>query len=114
MPTLCAIAGIENLPDQLDGEDVSDVWLGADRERSQALFWKASATGSTPVIREGRWKLHLPRKPRGEVELYDLSVDPSESSNIAEQRPNIVARLERKLRTWVAELPDQYEKRNSK
>jgi N-acetylgalactosamine-6-sulfatase len=112
MPTLCAIAGVDALPEQLDGEDVSDIWLGADRERSKPLFWKSSAVGSTPAMRDGKWKLHLPRKQRGEVELYDLSADPSESNNVAEQHPDVVARLARKLRTWVAELPDQYEKRD--
>jgi len=33
MPTLCAIAGIEERPQQLDGEDVSDIWFGHDRQR---------------------------------------------------------------------------------
>jgi arylsulfatase A-like enzyme len=112
MPTLCAIAGVDAPPEQLDGEDVSDIWIGADRERSKPLFWKSSAVGGTPAMRDGKWKLHLPRRQRGEVELYDLSADPSESNNVAEQHLDVVARLARKVRTRVAELPDQYEKRD--
>jgi N-acetylgalactosamine-6-sulfatase len=111
LPTLCAIAGIGELPGQLDGEDISDIWLGADRQRSRPLFWKASATGSTPAIRAGKWKLHLNRRRDREIELYDLSVDPSESNNVAERHPEVVARLRKRLRTWVAELPEHYEKR---
>jgi N-acetylgalactosamine-6-sulfatase len=110
LPTLCAIAGIEKLPEQLDGEDVSDIWLGADRQRRNPLFWKTSATGSTPVIRDGKWKLHLNRRRNRKVELYDLSVDPGEGNNVADKFPAVVARLAKKLRTWVAELPKQYEK----
>ncbi|KAA5542796.1 sulfatase-like hydrolase/transferase [Roseiconus nitratireducens] len=110
MPSLCAIAGVEDLPVQLDGENVADIWLGAERERTKPLFWKASATGSTPALREGDWKLHLPRKQRGEPELYDLSVDPSESNNVAGQHPDVVARLSKTLQRWVAELPKEYEK----
>lgn len=110
MPTLCKIAGVKHLPEQLDGEDMSDIWRGADRARSTPLFWKASSTGSDPVIREANWKLHLKRKRDQAVQLYDLSVDPSESNNLAQQNPDVVASLTRKLHTWVAELPSSYEK----
>lgn len=114
LPTLCAIAVIEELPEQLDGEDISDIWFGADRERSKPLFWKSSSTGSSPAIRDSKWKLHLPRRRDQEIELYDLSVDASESHNIAEKHPDVVAGLRKKLRTWVAELPDEYEKSKRK
>ncbi|MEL7500714.1 MAG: sulfatase-like hydrolase/transferase [Planctomycetota bacterium] len=110
LPTICSIAGIEELPQPIDGEDVSDIWFGADRERSKPLFWKTSATGSTPAMRTGKWKLHLPRRQRGEPELYDVSTDPSESQNVADKHPEVVARLSKTLRAWVAELPADYEK----
>jgi len=110
MPTLCAIAGIEEVPNQIDGEDISDIWFGNDRPRSKALFWKTSASGSTPAIRDGQWKMHLPRRQRGDVELYDLSQDPSESKNVAHQHPDVVASLTKKVQTWVGELPVEYQK----
>ncbi|WP_182864732.1 sulfatase family protein [Rhodopirellula sp. JC639] len=110
LPTLCSIAGIEELPSQLDGEDVSDIWLGGDRQRTKPLFWKSSSTGSTPAIRVGKWKLHLPRKQRDRPELYDLSLDPSEGNNVAEAHPEVVGRLGKSLQAWVAELPANYEK----
>jgi len=110
MPTLCAIAGIEELPEHLDGEDLSAIWLGGDRQRRKSLFWKASASGSSPAIRDGKWKLHLNRRKDQEHELYDLSVDPSESNNVTEKHPDVVNRLTKKVQAWVAELPDHYEK----
>ena len=61
-------------------------------------------------MRLGKWKLHLPRKQRGKPELYDLALDPSESNNIAETHPEVVDRLGKALRAWVAELPANYEK----
>lgn len=114
MPTLCSIAGIEDLPQQLDGEDISDIWLGADRQRNRPLFWKTSSTGSTPAMRDGKWKLHLPRKQRGEPELYDLSVDPSESNNVAAQHPELLKALSAKVRAWNATLPNDYAKTKDK
>ena len=110
LPTLCSIAGVTKTPKNLDGEDISDIWKGANRKRAKPLFWKSSATGSTPAMREGKWKLHLPRKQRGVPELYDLSLDPSESNNIADQHPRVVNRLSQQLSDWVAELPPAYEK----
>ena len=111
MPTLCRIAGVKNLPKQLDGEDVSDVWLGANRERKKPLFWKTSAPKSSPAMRLGKWKLHLKPRRGDRVELYDLSRDPSESQNIAAKNPKTVARLSAKLKAWVAELPKKYEEK---
>ena len=110
LPTMCSITEIDDLPEQLDGEDISDIWLGADRQRTKPLFWKSSSTGSTPAMRVGKWKLPLPRKQRGEPELYDLSVDPSESNNIAAAHPEVVGRLRKLLQAWVAELPANYAK----
>jgi len=65
---------------------------------------------SLSLLRDGKWKLHL--KPRREksVELYDLSVDPSKSQNLADQHPAVVAKLSARLKAWVAELPKKYEK----
>lgn len=110
LPTLCAIAGIDELPTELDGENITDAWLGANRQRTKPLFWKVSSPGSAPAIRDGKWKLHLNRKRNKEVELYDLSMDPGESKNVAAENPAVVARLRKKLRAWVAELPSQYVK----
>ncbi|MEM6689641.1 MAG: sulfatase-like hydrolase/transferase [Planctomycetota bacterium] len=114
LPSLCNIAGVNHLPSGLDGEDISDVWLGERRVREKPLFWKTSSTGSTPAIREGNWKLHLPRKQRGIPELYDLSIDPSESNNIAKLHPRIVKDLSFKLKDWVSSLPTEYSKTKDK
>lgn len=114
LPTLCALAGIEEPPSDLDGENITDAWLGANRQRTNPLFWKVSSTGSAPAIRDGKWKLHLNRKRDKEVELYDLSVDPGESKNVAAENPKVVTRLSKQLRAWVAELPTQYEKANDR
>ena len=114
MPTLCAVAGIEEMPEQLDGEDVSDIWFGAQRSRSKPLYWRASSTGAAPAMREGKWKLHMGSRKKQRTELYDLSVDPSESRNVAAEHPDVVARMTAKLEAWVAELPEEYEKTKDK
>lgn len=114
LPTLCSIAGITDLPKGLDGEDLSDIWKGAERKRNRPLFWKTSSPTSTPVIRDGNWKLHLPVRRQGKPELYDLSLDPAESRNLAKDRPEVVQRLSRKIKDWVQELPATYEKKKQR
>lgn len=110
LPTLCSIAGVDDLPGDLDGEDVSDIWFGQSRERKAPLFWKTSTTGRSASMRKGNWKLHLgQRKSQGPL-LYDLSRDPSESKNVAADRPNVLKRMETELNAWMEELPDSYEK----
>lgn len=110
LPTLASIAGVENLPEQLDGEDISDIWRGTERQRSKPLYWKTSSTGAASAMRDGNWKLHLPRQLVGPPELYDLSIDPSETNNVGDANPDVLKRLTRQLRVWNAELPAAYEK----
>lgn len=110
LPTLCAIAGITELPAQLDGEDVSDIWLGSPRGRGQTLFWKTSTSGQQVSLRDGHWKFHLDPKGQRGAHLYDLARDPSESDNVAAEHPEVVKRLLAKAHAWMAELPKTYEK----
>ncbi len=110
MPTLAKIAGVEDLPKQMDGEDVSGIWLGKNQPRQTPLFWKSSSTGSRAVIREGKWKLHGETR-KAKQELYDLSVDPSESENLVARHPKIAKQLQRKLDKWIGELPKAYDKK---
>ena len=110
LPTLSAIAGVETLPKNLDGEDISGVWFGQSRDRQQPLFWKTSAPGGSPAMRWGDWKLHLNVRRGEKVELYHLADDPSESRNVATDHPEVTKRLTKRLKDWVAELPKAYEK----
>ncbi|QDU80772.1 Arylsulfatase [Polystyrenella longa] len=111
LPTLAAIAGVQDLPQQLDGEDISMVWFGEDRKRVKPLYWKTSAVGSSSAMRDGDWKLHHSgRNKKTPVELYNLLEDASESRNIAAQHPEVVKQMTAQLEEWVAELPTRYEK----
>jgi arylsulfatase A-like enzyme len=66
------------------------------------------------AMREGKWKLHLGSRRRRETELYDLSVDEAESQNVAKEHPEVAARMTAKLKAWVAELPEHYEKKGGR
>ncbi len=114
LPTICRIVEVE-LPNALaaDGEDMSDVWLGADRNRTQPLFWEwrfkvfGHVLNRPPqlAVRDGDWKL-LMNPDRSRVELYNIPKDPSELNNLADQESEIVNRLSRMLLEWNATLPE--------
>ena len=114
LPTICNIAGGKQLPAALHGEDISAAGLGETRQRQKALYWKSSATGSSPAMRVGKWKLHIPRNNRDNIQLYNLVDDPSESQNVANDHPEVVANLKRQVRQWVGELPTKYKKLKQK
>ena len=114
-PTLMNLAGID-MPDIApDGEDMSDVLLGSTRTRTRPIMWewryeivKHAADYDPPAlaIRAGDWKLFTENNGTG-TELYDLSNDPEERTNLAglPQSSNTVNNLKTQLLDWKATLP---------
>jgi hypothetical protein len=52
--------------------------------------------------RDGKWKLYASTRPTATIELYDWSEDPRELSNVADDHPEVVARLMGELRRWIS------------
>jgi len=105
LPSVCALAGVTDVPNDLDGEDVSDIWLGATRKRQKSLFWKGSPGFA---IREGKWKYYL--RPNGKGELYDILADQPEAKNVARKYPQVAARLKKKAMAFKESLPKKVER----
>ena len=87
LPTVCALAGVKTDGITFDGQDVSDILLGAKRERKELIFWQGA-------VREGNWKL-----VKGE--LYNLEADPSEQNNLATREPERAQRMKGLLQEWL-------------
>jgi uncharacterized sulfatase len=110
VPTILAACGVEppaGLPgiNLLDDQAVSarSTLFGAIfthnavdiRDPASSLRWR--------WVIDGDWKLIVPdrkNEPQARVELYDLSRDPDEHTNLAEGRPEVVERLTRRLQAW--------------
>jgi N-acetylgalactosamine-6-sulfatase len=107
LPSICRLAGVTNVPSDLDGEDVSDIWRGATHPRQKPLLWN-SIGHPGPGIRDGKWKYYLlmNRENRiAEEELYDILSDPGEANNLAKKYPEVSSRLREQVLDWKAELP---------
>ena len=99
--TAAAAAGLDTAG-QLDGTDLTPYVTG---QRTGAphevLFWRWA---SQSAVLEMPWKLiRLGNRP---PLLFDVSTPEGEhlSRNLAEQQPELVARLDRRLREWAADL----------
>ena len=63
------------------------------------------------IIRDGRWKLHVARreKPLETPELYDLEADPTESTSLTKEHPQVVARLQEQIREFQPQIPQVWD-----
>jgi len=113
LPSVCKIAGVAVPADhKLDGEDMSDVFLGHVRARATLLMWEwrfricGEPSHQSPMlaIRDGDWKLLLD-PDRSRVELYEIKKDLTQLNNMAEKHPDVVAQLDKKVLAWQKKLP---------
>ncbi|VGO13595.1 Arylsulfatase [Pontiella desulfatans] len=89
-PTLATLAGAQ-IPEDIDGISFLPTLLGQDdqQKKHDYLYWEYKGQ---VAVRQGDWKL-ITDSEYQKKELYNLASDVSESNNIAEQHPEIVARL---------------------
>lgn len=123
-PTICALTGTKPQTGeyQLDGQDFSQTFLGSqDTKRQGPLFWEfgkqfvgkplpnnSYQTRSPNVcVREGDWKLIVNYDGTG-AELYNISNDINETSNVASQYPEITERMTVMATTWFKDSFRKY------
>jgi arylsulfatase A-like enzyme len=106
-PTLLEAAGLAPTPGvPADGETLVPLLQGAGRPRRDALFWHfpnfafhgKNRLGS--AIRMGDHKL-IHFFDDDSVELYDLKRDISETTNLADAKPELAATMRQRLATWL-------------
>jgi uncharacterized sulfatase len=114
LPSVLALAGVKPAANEvLDGQDMSPSLLGKERAvRTKPLFWLRPPDRPGPAndpfpdlaVREGNWKL-LVNEDGGGAQLYDLSKDIGEKTNLASQKPDVVGRLKKMVLDWRKSLP---------
>jgi uncharacterized sulfatase len=110
VPTILHLCGIP-VPAEMPGINLLDRQALAKRE---AIFGATFTHDAVDVHRpasslmyrwciEGWWKLIVPHRanvPEDGLELYNLEHDPHEEKNLAEEKPEVVERLRRRIEGW--------------
>ena len=109
LSTLAAIAGAKPGPHGVDGIDLSTLLLADKRPAPRPLYFYF--VDRLHGVRYGRWKLELPhtfphvKTPghgglpgayetrRIELSLFDLESDPAQTTDVAQQHPDVVKQL---------------------
>ena len=111
LPTFASLAEIELPKDySIDGENITSILENKSFERTKPLFWEwrfpkvKTDHWAEGAVRDGDWKL-LFNDAINKVELYNISKDPFEKNNVAENNELLVSELKGLWNDWKKELP---------
>ena len=96
LPTAAELAGTAP-PENVDGISMVNALIGKEQKDHEFLYWEFLKGGLNQAARMGNWK--AVRKNFGKLELYDLAKDLSETDDVADKHPEVVAKIEAYLTT---------------
>jgi len=97
LPTLTDLAGAKT-PSGIDGMSMSRALAGREQPTHDGLYWEFHERGFQQAARLGNWKgVRLGKD--APLELYDLGRDPFEQHDVAAGHRDVVARIDRYLKT---------------
>ena len=101
-PTFAELAGVKKIK-PTDGISFLPSLLQKNKQQQEHnyLYWEFHEQGGKQAVRKGKWKavrLNVDASPAGPIELYDLSVDPGETSNVAAAHPDVVSDLDKLIK----------------
>ena len=113
MPTLAALAGVDTVPEGIDGRSIADVIQDAAAPTPHDyLIWQVKeGESATWAVREGDWKLLINVRDTTDGTnvqniagpfLVNLAEDIGETTNLAGDHPDIVERLTRIHDDWLS------------
>ncbi len=95
-PTFQQIARLP-VTKNIDGISLLPALLNKPQPQHDYLYWEFHESGGRQAVRWKNWKavkLNVSTENAGSIELYDLTKDPSEQTNVAAQNTAIVKQME--------------------
>ncbi len=105
LPTVAEIVGFD-APDRIDGVSVAPVLLGRASGLAERFLYWGGTPGNAEAVRWGRWKA-VREGPDEPLELFDLSADPGEETDVASSSPEVASAILEFLASAVTELPQR-------
>ncbi len=96
VPTLAELTGFELA--ETDGISFLPELMGERQSPHELLYWEFHERGGKQAILKDGWKairLNVGDDPEGQLELYNLTTDPAEKKNVADEHPVLVAEFSR-------------------
>lgn len=92
----------DSLVSKLDGYDIIDHVMKQRDELPRTLFWRGKRGNRVwRAVRHGDYKLVTKEGEADPINaVYDLSVDPAETKDITDKRPDLKRKLSELLKTW--------------
>ncbi len=95
--TFCDAASCE-IPESTDGQSLIPTLTGESEQEPEFLYWEIWEGDKNPkqAVLSGEWKLirfHFNDPGKQAMELYNLSGDPGEKTNLAGANPDVVKQL---------------------
>jgi arylsulfatase A-like enzyme len=90
----------------VQGQSLIPVIAGESGEHRDAVS-ESCKVGQGDSIRTGTYKL-IYKKSSGTSELYDISLDPSEKNNLAEEEPEVTEELRERLNDMLHESAEHF------
>jgi len=127
LPTIAELTGAKLPANKIDGKSVWDIWTGESSDSPHEAYYFYYHVNELHGIRYGKWKLYFPHKYRtlngreggkgglpvayeyniiDKIELYDLSKDISETTDVAAENPEVVAKIKSLANSTRIELGD--------
>lgn len=102
MPTLAEYAKAK-APSDIDGQSLKPLLEGEDSfDNNRILYWEFP--GKQVAIRKGKWKA-VTVEMDAPLELYNISNDPYETKNLANEYPQIVTELQQEIEKMHVDSP---------
>lgn len=109
LPTFAALTG-QKLPNKLDGVSLLPVLTGKGKQTEPPfLYWEFHEDGGRQAVRMGQWKgvrLNVKANPDSPIQLFDLPVDPAETTDVSKAHPGIVRQIAQVMKREHVENKD--------
>lgn len=101
LPTILDLTGGTNTPKGLDGISFAPTLRGEKQDERPFLYREFPGYTGQQMAMAGKWKAvrqtlnPLPKDGKPVTELYDLTADPKEATDVAAKHPDVLATLEK-------------------